>query len=441
MLVFLGFGISATAQTYNEHDKEALRKFLRQPSAVDEQINAQQLGLTIPADTANWYADELWVENVSNLTWNEDNPKRLTSIYCEGNYLAGTLDLSGCTALEFLYCSNNTLTSLDLNSCTALTELECMDNSLSNLNLNSCTALISLNCIDNLLITLDINNCTALKYFNCNNNSLETLNLSGCTALQSLNCSHNALTSLNVSGCTALQSLNCGYNSLITLNISNCTILRSLDCDNNLLTTLDINNCKALRFLFCYNNSLTTLDISSCTELEYLDCSSNHLYALDLSANASLATFWGDYQTVSLTLCNNGSGVYQLPITLNNPQFDNSAITYTNGILQSDNNTINSSSFNAATNMSGYNLSGTITFTYSENSGVGTFQAADLHLYPNPASDIVNFSVEAAYEIIDFQGCILLKSGKAEKSVNISGLPAGIYFVKTNNSTAKIVKK
>ena len=66
---------------------------------------------------------------------------------------------------------------------------------------------------------------------------------------------------------------------------------------------------------------------------------------------------------------------------------------------------------------------------------------SDLYLYPNPASDMLNFSVKMAYEITDLQGRTLLKNGKAAKSVNISSLPAGIYFIKTDNDTAKFIKK
>ena len=62
-------------------------------------------------------------------------------------------------------------------------------------------------------------------------------------------------------------------------------------------------------------------------------------------------------------------------------------------------------------------------------------------IYPNPVDDRLNFSIETPYEITDLQGRSLLKSDKAVKSVNITGLPSGTYFVIVNTETGKTVKK
>jgi len=68
-----------------------------------------------------------------------------------------------------------------------------------------------------------------------------------------------------------------------------------------------------------------------------------------------------------------------------------------------------------------------------------------LCVYPNPTCDILNFSIETPYEIIDLQGKLLLKSDKAINAVNISSLASGVYFVKlkteTGNFTHKVLKK
>ena len=58
---------------------------------------------------------------------------------------------------------------------------------------------------------------TALKYLNCSNNLLTSLDVSKNTALTSLNCRYNKLTSLDVSKNTALTNLNCRYNKLTSL--------------------------------------------------------------------------------------------------------------------------------------------------------------------------------------------------------------------------------
>ena len=53
---------------------------------------------------------------------------------------------------------------------------------------------------------------TALTYLNCGSNKLTSLDVSQNTALKGLGCGRNKLTSLDVSGCTALTYLDCDDN-------------------------------------------------------------------------------------------------------------------------------------------------------------------------------------------------------------------------------------
>ena len=71
---------------------------------------------------------------------------------------------------------------------------------------------------------------TALKYLDCMSNQLTTLDMSNNTALISLNCYNNKLTSLVVSNNTALTSLVCSSNQLTSLDVSNNTALTYLVC-------------------------------------------------------------------------------------------------------------------------------------------------------------------------------------------------------------------
>ena len=70
-----------------------------------------------------------------------------------------------------------------------------------------------------------------------------------------------------------------------------------------------------------------------------------------------------------------------------------------------------------------------------------TWNSASIQIYPNPTSDVLNFSLETVFEIIDLQGKILLKNETAVKSVNIGNLPAGVYFIKLTTETGNTVKK
>jgi len=219
--------ITATAQTYHEDDKEGLRVFLRQPSAVEGKINAEQLGLEI-SDTLNWQTDEEWVTKIVGLIWNDDTPKRFIEIsYDEWFYknLAGTLNASKWTKLQKLYCDNNQLTALDISANTELQVLGCSDNQLTVLDISANTELQELICYNNFLVALD---------------------LSANTKLQALYCSYNQLTALDISANTELQALwvNCNY-----------------------LTVLDLSTNTKSHILSCYDNHLLLSDLFAASEL------------------------------------------------------------------------------------------------------------------------------------------------------------------------------
>ncbi|MDR2962587.1 MAG: InlB B-repeat-containing protein [Bacteroidales bacterium] len=106
--------------------------------------------------------------------------------------------------------------------------------------------------------------------------------------------------------------------------------------------------------------------VTGLSGLTYLSVSSNHLYGIDLSGLTSLATFQGAYQTVSLTLNGNAETGYTLALPLNNPTFDNAAVSYAGGVLTSTDNSVTSVEFTVETGLASYQLSGTITFDYAE---------------------------------------------------------------------------
>ena len=64
-------------------------------------------------------------------------------------------------------------------------------------------------------------------------------------------------------------------------------------------------------------------------------------------------------------------------------------------------------------------------------------------IFPNPAQEILYFSRETAFELINLQGQILLKSETPVKLVSISHLEVGIYFVRFagSHSIRKFIKK
>jgi len=86
-------------------------------------------------------------------------------------------DLTGIeafTALVYLYCYNNQLTSLDVSSCIALTYLYCNDNQLTSLDVSNCSDLTLLDCSNNQLQCLNLkngNNTNFTQYFYADENA------------------------------------------------------------------------------------------------------------------------------------------------------------------------------------------------------------------------------------------------------------------------------
>jgi hypothetical protein len=73
--------------------------------------------------------------------------------------------------------------------------------------------------------------------------------------------------------------------------------------------------------------------------------------------------------------------------------------------------------------------------------GIETITNDTFRIYPNPTGNVLNFSLATPFEMIDLQGRILLKSEKAVKSVNITDLPSGVYFVKLKTEKGEVIKK
>lgn len=297
--------IKPGASAYFENDKEALRRFLRQPSAESGKLNLEQLGLNI-SDTLTWYTSEEWVEKMPGLEW-YNYGEFLKSINFNNRKLAGSLDCSlfinlmelNCannqlssikfanSSLTDLNCANNQLTNLNIKSCTYLTNLYCSNNQLTSLNLKSIW-LTTLACNDNKLTSLDVKNCIRLSEIWCGNNLLENLHFTGCTNLNQVNCSNNQLTSLNTTGCTKLSILLCQNNKLTDLMIKDCTNLHELYCSNNKLTSLNFVDYPQLFVLLCDNNELTSLDVINCPQLYALYCHNNKLTSLKIQGTSKL---------------------------------------------------------------------------------------------------------------------------------------------------------
>lgn len=113
---------TSPADGYDDHDYDKIRAFLEQESADTGVKNGEKLNPAYNLD------DPLtWI----GVGWETSSPKRVISLSMNHKDVAGSLDISGCDALETVSCAGNKLTVIDANGCSALRGLKFNSNDLT----------------------------------------------------------------------------------------------------------------------------------------------------------------------------------------------------------------------------------------------------------------------------------------------------------------------
>jgi len=216
------------------------------------------------------------------------------------------------------------------------------------------------------------------------------------------------------------------------------------------MTKVDVSNCIQLQTLDCSCYDIREIDLTGCIELQSLSCSMNSLLSLDLAQLDKLTLFNGSGQFIRLTLHKNEAGEYTLPVSLNNPSFTNSAISYSEGILKSTDETVEGTDFSVQTNKEGFELTGGIMFIYSDKPGIDSPESMQLKIYPNPNTGelrIANYELRiTSVEVFDINGRKQETENRRQETereivIDISHLPTGVYFVKVMTEQGGITKK
>jgi hypothetical protein len=213
---------------------------------------------------------------------------------------------------------------------------------------------------------------------------------------------------------------------LTTLTLSAATGLDKLDCSYNLLTSIDVSNNINLGYFWCNNNLLTSLDVTNNVNLGRLYCYNNQLAYLNLS-NAVLFIFCFNNQLTSLNLKNH---IYF-------------------GFLNAENN-LNLSCIEVDDPITSslywsYSIPSSTYFTENcEATGIDNTPIDNtLMAYPNPTTGTIYLSEPGNISLSDLSGKLLLEQ-KNTNQLDISALPAGMYFlhfVENNNQIVKVIKE
>lgn len=268
---------------YDSNDFSKVQAFLNQPSAVAGKTNGQMINSAYDSNTPTTW---------TGVAWSSARPYRVVSIGASGEWynksLAGPLDLSGLSQMNYLLVTQNNLTSLEVSNADALETIYCFGNSLTSITLSANNSLENIYCQYNNLASLDLSGAPNLIGIQCGGNRLTSLNVTTNDDLRNLYCSGNLLTSLDVSRNSALTALFCGQNRLTQLDVSHNPALVELAVEDNMLVDINLSANPLLEALLCSGNSLSALNLQLNTALSQLSCYENDLMELDLSRNTEL---------------------------------------------------------------------------------------------------------------------------------------------------------
>ncbi len=188
---------------YNENDCGKIAAFLEQLTG-DGLKNGEKLSDNYDANDPETWGTYLAVDDMGYTTEyprflfeNVQGELRVTHILLNDCNLSGELDLSDCTALEWLHCIGNLFTALSVSDCISLVDLECAFSAVNALDVSGCTSLENLNCTDAKLTALDISDCTSLSSLDCSANRLTQLDTSNNAQLATLRCMYNYFSELD----------------------------------------------------------------------------------------------------------------------------------------------------------------------------------------------------------------------------------------------------
>lgn len=141
--------LTLSAQKLDKNEMRQMQQFLSQPAEKDA-TNAQALKISDLKNASTW--EGVTVEN-----------GHITAIDWADKHLAGSLDLSGFTALTKVNVSRNALTALNVKGASAVVRIDAQRNKISNFAFDGCKALNTLNIYKNRITDLTISNAPFLQ--------------------------------------------------------------------------------------------------------------------------------------------------------------------------------------------------------------------------------------------------------------------------------------
>lgn len=398
----------------------------------DPNFEQRLINIGVDIDGKNGKVLNKSISNLKFVDLNSSSIKNLTGI-------------SGFVSLKGLRVSNNQLTILDLSKNIHLDTLYCDKNKLISLNLKNGNnknfySKISdfsdnpeLTCIQVDDAAYSNTNWVAIKDENAQYNT-------DCPLFYAIIPDDNFEQKLIDLGIDTD-----GLNGKIT--ITDASSITSLDLPNsNIKDLTGIEYFTSLTTLDVSNNQLTTLDVSKNIELETLNASSNQLTTLDLSKNTKLTIVYVlNNPLVSLNLKNGNNRNFILPSNTGKKSASGIYTSFlglkTLGCIQVDDENYSKA------NWSNIKESTTTYANSCKNLSIPESAFNNVVVHPNPTKgelNIQNINLEQA-NVYNTLGQLVksftLNSSNTDNTINLSGLPKGIYYVYLINEGTASAKK
>lgn len=394
------------------------------------------------------YSNNTW-------TWIDAQTSFNTNCVCTVNipdanfkaYLLGqsTINTNGNTEIECTE-ANNVMGALNLNNLNIadLTGIEAF------------TSLFSLSFNNNQVTSLDLSQNLTLTSVVGVNNQLNTIILGNNQQLQSVYLQNNQLSSIDVSGLINLELLSLDDNLFTSIDVTTNTNLLTLTFSNNDLTNIDVSQNPLLEDFIMENNMISSLDLTNNLQLDNFKSINNPLISLFIDGIATFETFMVSGSMVDSIDLSFNPNLFQVHVNLNNnlsylnlANGNNSAIQYFSAknpnlpcIKVSDLVYANNNWINSIDSSSTFSLNCTLV---KNPNGVKEFEY-QLDIYPNPFNEVINISTNRnlkSIELLDLSGKKILES--QDKTIDLSFISKGIYFIRLNNGktiqTKKIIKQ
>ncbi len=419
---------------FHADDVAALKAFFLLTSTEEAKNNGAQLNIE---DAENWGPE---IET-TGMTWNNEQPKRLTAISWTSKKLAGALDLSKSTSVATVTISKNKLTSLKFPAVTtALTTINLLDNAITELVLpieaeNLLTIELQSNQIKNLTLPEKVDKMTS---FRAQNVGLETLTIPGnLKALVTFWAPYNKLKVLTLptTAMPDLTGISCHENRELEQIIlpagDRIPKIATFNCQNSKLKFSTLPKLSALIGKSTFAYSPQAVIQGSCPKYtDGIDLSSEH--KTDIGGYIETTVYnWFDITdgtevAVTSGITPDGTGKFALDASMAGKK------------LRCKMTNANYPKFTSAAPL-----------VYEVEIGEGTpisrNEVENISIYPNPASSYINVSGENIdrVEVYNLMGKHIetIIADKKNISIDVAGYVAGMYFLKIQTTDNQTISK